>query len=140
MFESNSKFRKAPLNLDEIERSETKNYSEKQTLNDNVSEHYCLYFYLVFLIAMMTNVGFIMVSTIAHDLAAMFNKRRFMPLFQFFEDLLSAYIWYANSRYFIKIPHLHRLVFNSVIIIASYILMAILIIHVFDFGFYLTLL
>ena len=140
MFETSSRFKRPPVNLDEIESYDTKHKVRTQTLNDNVSEHYCLYFYLVGLMAIMINVGFIMVSTIAHDLAAMFDKRRFMPLFQFFEDLLSAYIWYANSRYFIKIPHLHRLVFNSVIIIASYILMAILIIHVFDFGFYLTLL
>ena len=139
MLDTNSKSRKAPAYLHNLEGSNGSKNISKQTLNDNVTENYCLYFYLVCLLAIMTNIGFVMVSTIAHDLAALFGKRRFMPLFQFFEDLLSAYIWYANSRYLIKIPHIYRLVCNSTIIIASYILMAILITHVFDLGFYLTL-
>ena len=63
----------------------------------------------------MNNLGYVMVSAAAHDLAAIFHKRRLMPMFQLFLDSFTAVIWYANSRYFIKIQHRHRLTFNSIL-------------------------
>ena len=46
-----------------------------------------------------------MLDSLAHDIAADFDKSKLMPLFHFFEDLLSPVIWYANSVYFIQIKH-----------------------------------
>ena len=87
----------------------------------------------------MNNAGFMMVVALAHDIAADFDKSNLMPLFQFFEDLLSPVIWYANSVYFIQIKHIYRLAFNAVVMILSFAMMSVLRIYVFSLGFYLAL-
>ena len=80
-----------------------------------------------------------MITTIAHDLSADFDKKQLMPLFQFFENVFSVYVWFASSRYFIKVKHINRLIFNSLVMMISYGLLGILIIYKFKFGFYLSL-
>ena len=118
--------------------NELKIMSEK-TLNEDVTESYWSYFYLVSGLGLVTNIGITLIIALAHDLAELFDKKHLMGLFLFFENVFSIYVWYANSTIFINIKHQYRLVFNSLLMIISYLLIAVIIIFNVKFGFYLAL-
>ena len=115
------------------------NETETKTLNENVSDNFWVYFLLIWSICMINDAGSVMVMTIAHNLAADFSKQHMMPLFQIFEHSFCTLIWFANSRYFINLKHIHRLIFNSILMLTSYMLMAIFIIKKTETSFYLCL-
>ena len=125
----------------DVDDTDMKNttYLQRQTLNQNVKDNFYLYAFLLCLLGLINNTGIVMITTIAHDLSADFDKKQLMPLFQFFENVFSVYVWFASSRYFIKVKHINRLIFNSLIMMISYGLLGILIIYKFKFGFYLSL-
>ena len=125
----------------DVDDTDMKNttYLQRQTLNQNVKDNFCLYAFLLCLLGLINNTGIVMITTIAHDLSADFDKKQLMPLFQFFENVFSVYVWFASSRYFIKVKHINRLIFNSLVMMLSYGLLGILIIYKFKFGFYLSL-
>ena len=115
------------------------NFSSVNTLNQDVDEKYWCYFFLVFGLGLVTNIGVNMIIALAHDLADIFDKKHLIGLFMFFENVFSIYVWYANSTYFIKIKHQYRLVFNSILMFISYIMIAVVILFNVKFGFYLSL-
>ena len=87
------------------EENSKANETDTETLNKNVSDNFWMYFLLIWSICMINDAGSVMVMAIAHDLAADFGKVHLMPLFQIFEHSFCILIWFANSRYFIKLKH-----------------------------------
>jgi len=109
------------------------------TLNENVANNYCLYFYIFCILGLVNNIGYVMVGTASHDLAVQFNQENLMPLFQLAEISFGGFVKFFNSKYLINVKHSVRLTINSGIMLVAYILIAAVTIKQFEAGFWISL-
>ena len=128
-----------PEPSDQIEKFNVKASLANKTLNEDVKENYCIYFYFFCILGLVNNAGYVMIGTAAHDLAIQFGKKSFMPLFTFCEIVCGSMVKFVNSKYLINVKHSLRLTINSIIMLIAYLLIAAITIHPIPASFYLGL-
>ncbi|CAI2371221.1 unnamed protein product [Moneuplotes crassus] len=119
--------------------SNLRNSMAKKTLNEDVEQHYVLYFYLFSVLGLVNNLGYVMVGSAAHNLADKFDHKSLMPLFNLCEIVFGSLVRFINSKYLINIRHSIRLTGNVIVMIVAYLLIAAITIHPIGASFYIAL-
>ncbi|KAL4490884.1 hypothetical protein ABPG72_008620 [Tetrahymena utriculariae] len=101
--------------------------SQVQTKDDlelNVEQNEKMYLFMLFLIGIINNTGYVLVGTAAQDIANKFDMKNFMTLFQLSLIVLSGVMRSINSKFFIKISHKKRIFVCIVLSIGAFIIIA----------------